>query len=350
MTKEWTDKWNSFNSKKGLMYKQWYDAILEGKFLPPVEVNIDPVNACNLNCVWCNNKQTKARNVSMTRDHFLGLIRFFKDWGVKGICIAGGGEPVLHPNLDEAFYLCRDLNMPVSILTNGLFTSEEQLKACAVTCRWIGVSMDSGCASTYQKYRGAGRFKEALINLNKLVNYGAREVMYKFLIVPGNQNEILDAITHAFEMGCHGIHIRPVSFRNYQDVEDKYDIEDINKQVEIGRKKFESNSFKIFFVQHKHDKDLHVKFPFKKCLATPIMGIFEANGDIMLCIDRKNEQKLCIGKHDDINKIREIWGSEQHKKVIDNIILSECPKCTIHPYQEQIEKGVIENKMDWEFV
>ena len=88
--REWKDSYNSFNSWKGLLYKQWYDAIVEGKFLPPIEVNLDPVNACQLACQWCNNKGTRSRNVVMSTHHMVNLIKFFKKWGVKGLCIAGG--------------------------------------------------------------------------------------------------------------------------------------------------------------------------------------------------------------------------------------------------------------------
>jgi hypothetical protein len=45
---EWQSQWNSFNSMKGLMYAEWYRAILEwmegkrDKPLPPIEASVDP--------------------------------------------------------------------------------------------------------------------------------------------------------------------------------------------------------------------------------------------------------------------------------------------------------------------
>lgn len=348
--KEWSDGgWNAFNSWKGLMYFEHYRAILKGEFLPPIECSVDPVNTCNLDCIYCNNKVTKARGIMMSREHLLELFKFFKVWGAKAICIAGGGEPTLHPNLAEVVDLAYKLEMPIAMLTNGSFSgSDDLLYTCAKYMRWIGVSIDSACNGTYLKLKGRDMLDIALDNIRKLVDLGAREVTYKFLLHPYNQNEVYKAIETAHEIGCHRIHIRPMSFMNFQDKEEKYDIDSINEQVSKGRV-YESDRFRIYYIQHKYNKDLHRKFGFKKCLATPIMPVFHANGDISICIDRKNDPSMVIGTHEPVENIKNVWGSQRHKDVINNVKLEECPKCTFQPYQQQIEKAVIENKCDWQF-
>jgi len=103
--KEWTDPFNSFNSLKGLLYRKWMEGIASGEFLPPVEVSIDPVFRCNLDCIWCNSqkivKNEDLNKYMMSREHLFKLCRFLAQWGVLGFCFAGGGEPFLHPNLAE---------------------------------------------------------------------------------------------------------------------------------------------------------------------------------------------------------------------------------------------------------
>lgn len=348
MTREWDNKFNSFNSYKGLMYKQWYDAILAGDFLPPIEASVDPANICNLECKWCNGYDVQQRNVLMTIEHLLDLVRFFKRWGVKAVCFAGGGEPTMLPRLYEAINLCGELRLPVAIITNGTLFRDALVISMAKWCRWVGVSVDSATKETFEKLKNVNLFDDVIDNIKKLVNSGCREVTYKFLLHPDNQHEVYKAIEIAHDIGCHRIHIRPVSFMNFQDHEDKFDIDAIDNQVMKGSV-FENNRFKIFYVQHKFDKDLHRMFNFKKCLATPIMPIFQANGDISICIDRKADKSLVIGSHKDISQIPKIWGSEKHKEVIRNIKLEECPKCTIQHCNEFIEKVFINNEMDWEF-
>ena len=76
---EWQDKnkFNSFNSWKALAYMQWYEGIIKGEFLPPVEVSIDPVNDCQLNCFFCNGYDVRKRKVQMSPYHLLELCDFF---------------------------------------------------------------------------------------------------------------------------------------------------------------------------------------------------------------------------------------------------------------------------------
>ena len=120
---EWDKKhrFNSFNSWKGLSYMQHYEAILAGKFLPPIEVSVDPVNDCQLDCFYCNSKTPKSRKVKMTDKHLIELAHFFKDWKVKAVCIAGGGEPTLHEGLGDFMWELKKLDVPVALITNGLF-------------------------------------------------------------------------------------------------------------------------------------------------------------------------------------------------------------------------------------
>lgn len=349
--KEWEDqeKYNSFNSYKGLMYKQWYDAILEGKFLPPIEASVDPVNACNLRCLYCNGFDVWHRNKIMDIDHLLDLVRFFKSWGVKAMCIAGGGEPTLQPKLYKAINLCGEIGLPVAIITNGTLFNDKLVDSMSKWCRWVGISVDASTKETFLKLKGVDLFDTVKSNIKKLTKAGCREVTYKYLLHPYNQHEVYKAIELARDLGCNRIHIRPVSFMNYQNYEENYDISSINEQVLRGRAIYENDNFKVFYVQHKYNKDLHRKFGFTKCRATPIMPIFHANGDISLCIDRKADPGLVIGSHVNIEDIPKVWGSAKHKEVIDNIKLNECPKCTLQHCNEQIEYAVIQDKMDWMF-
>ena len=347
---EWLDKykWNSFNSIKALQYRAWYDAILAGEFLPPVEASVDPVNDCNLNCFWCNGHDVHKRKVRMSTYHLIELCDFFKKWGVKGVCFAGGGEPTMHEGLGGAFQHLHVLGLPAAIITNGLFLDDAQIRNIGNYAQWVGISVDCAKPETYKLIKGEDRFKDVLRNISALLKYEPREVTYKFLIHPKNQYEIFDAIKTAAQLGCHGIHIRPVSFRNFQKSEEPFDVIRINQQIDEGFKEY-GNSIKIFAVKHKFNKDLHVQFPFKQCLGTPIMPIFQANGDVSLCIDRKADKSLVLCQHNNPAEVLKAWGSKKHHDIIKGINIKDCPKCTFTHINEIIERVVINNEMNWEF-
>ena len=345
-------KWNSFNSNKALQYRAWYDAIQKGEFLPPIEVSIDPVNDCQLNCYFCNGRDVRHRQVRMTDKHLDDLLTFFKHWGVKGICFAGGGEPTMHESLWKAFYRLHLLKIPASIITNGLFLDDEQIKFVGMYSQWIGISVDCAHAETFKRMKGVDRFDETIENIRKILSVKPKEVTYKFLINSINQYEIYDAIKLAAELGCHSIHIRPVSYKNFQKKEEDYDLYSVNNQITKGFMDY-GDKLRIFAVRHKFNEKMHVQFPFKKCMATPLMPIFQADGWMTACIDRKADNSLRLCRHDGENFNKDIlkfWSSDRHKEILDKIKIEECPKCTIQHCNEIYEKVIVENRMNWEFV
>lgn len=339
---EYRSPYNSFNSFKGLLYRDWFDGILSNEFKPPIEVNIDPVNNCQLNCIWCNGKKIIDRNesVMMTTEHLMELIDFCANWGVKAVCFAGGGEAVLHPNLGDAFRKCNSLKLESALITNGLFMDDKQIHDISETARWVGVSVDCAKEKTFEIIKGINKFWEVTTNINKLVKYGAKEVTFKFLIHTLNQYEILDACSLAVELGCHRFHVRPISFLSYQDKEEDYDLAKINDQIETCFAYYDNEKeqkIEICAVRHKYEVDMHRRIRFSKCRASPLLCMFEANGDVSICIDRKgdNETRLC--SHNDIDELREIWGSQKHKNLLKSIDVSKCGKCTMNRYQELLD-------------
>ncbi len=335
--KEWNEPYNSFNSLKGLLYRDNFDGIMKGEFLPPIEVNIDPVNNCQLKCIWCNGKKIISKEpMIMTDEHLLELIDFCADWGVKAICFAGGGESVLHPSLDKALYRIKEKGMESAIITNGLFKDGEQIKAIAETCRWVGVSVDAVCQDTYKKVKGYDYFWKVIENIKKLVECGAREVTYKFLIHPINQSEISNACSMARNIGCHAFHARPCAFLCYDKIEREFDMDSINDQ--FGLCHFgEDEKFKVYTIFHKSTPKLARKIRFQKCHASPLLAMFEANGDVSICIDQKGYKHTRLCSHKDPETVRSIWGSEAHKALINEIDPSRCPKCTMGIYNELFE-------------
>ena len=81
----------SFQPHKCLLYKKQFDGIINKKIEPPIEVNIDPVNACNMNCLWCNGKRVMNGKM-MSYVRLVAVIKNIAEWGVSAICWAGGGE------------------------------------------------------------------------------------------------------------------------------------------------------------------------------------------------------------------------------------------------------------------
>ncbi len=212
---EWIDrdKFNSFNSWKGLLYADWYKAITKGKFLPPIEASIDPIHSCNLNCQHCNAHRFMTGD-RMPDEHLLNLVRFLGSWGVKSACFAGGGEPTLHTALHDAIVEARISGMETAILTNGILFKDKVLDIVQL-CRWIGFSVDAARPETFLKLKGADKFKDVIGNITRAVkNSGDCDIAFKFLISSINQGEIFSACKLAREIGVRDFHVRPMDFHH----------------------------------------------------------------------------------------------------------------------------------------
>lgn len=82
----------------------------------------------------------KVKMINLT-DACLILDKLFHA-GVKKVTFAGG-EPMLHPNLDEMIIFAKELGMTTSLITNGSLISDEWLQIMKGKLDWIGVSIDS---------------------------------------------------------------------------------------------------------------------------------------------------------------------------------------------------------------
>lgn len=364
MIQEWKDQYNSFNSWKGLLYSDWYKAIIEwrdGKRtapLPPIEVSLDPVHACNLMCEHCNAHRYLDKTEVMSEEHLLDLTKFLGDWGVKAICYGGGGEPTLHSKLPEAIELCTKLGVQSSVATNGTLINGKLSKVLANNCRWVGISVDAATPKTYEIGRKANLFHRVIRNISQLVSIkGKADIAFKFLVFGYNQNEIFEACKIAKDLGVRDFHARPADFRHqglgeWKKKESEYNLEVIKEQMEKCHE-IEDKDFRVFTVVHKFNKDFTPRRRFSGCFASPICIQLCANGKVYLCPDTRQVSLYELGSHADPKDILKFWGSKKHYDLVFKTGCKNCTsRCTFSPYNEQMERLFVnqDDPMCWRFV
>jgi len=360
--KEWSSPYNEFNSLKIICYKEQLEAIIRGEFMPPITVDSDPTNKCNFNCIWCNSKGFRQKSPScLPVEHLLKLADFYKEWGVKSTCVSGGGEPMANQGFAAFLYRLKNNNVKSGIISNGSLMDENNAKAIAECSSWCGISVDAGSREVFQKIKKVDMFDGVIKNIERLVKIkndlkSKTEITYKFLLHPWNIQDIFKAAKLAKSLGMNTFHLRPVCWDNlynqehdepinYSDYVDKIE-EEIEKAVQL-----EDNNFRFFSVRHKFGEKFERKINFKKCRATPLLATFGADGNVHLCFDVRGKEEWILCRHyPDPREILKVWGSERHKKLIDSINVNKCPRCTFGPYNEAIEKAIIEDKMFLDFI
>jgi len=369
--KEWTNKFNPFNSDKLFAHLNTWKRIKRGeKIPPPITVTLDPINACNLSCTWCNSEYILNKNhKKMSKETLEHLADFLAVWGVKSVCIAGGGEPLLNPYTANFIEKCYKNKVKTGIVTNG--TMIDKFIEPLSKCEWVGISIDSGSSEVYSKLKGKDMFNKVISNAKQLIDESlnlegrlsdigqGHGVSYKYLLHPGNVKDVYKAAEIAFAHNFRNLHVRPFGepWDKIGKSEDKFtyeDIQEFQEQIVRAREKYEV-LFKIFGVTHKFDGNFRKHNDFKSCHAIFMQGAFmppsgNGNFDYGLCCDRRGDDKVTLKNLRNPKAVQDFWGSEQHWQAYDRIIVKDCPRCTYQPHNQIFEKAIMEENMTYDFI
>jgi MoaA/NifB/PqqE/SkfB family radical SAM enzyme len=92
----------------------------------PVLVHIIPMRRCNLDCGYCNEYDDFSKPVPI--EEMRRRLDFLADMGTSIITISGG-EPLMHPELEEVIRHIRRRGMIAGMITNGFLLSKERIKS-----------------------------------------------------------------------------------------------------------------------------------------------------------------------------------------------------------------------------
>jgi MoaA/NifB/PqqE/SkfB family radical SAM enzyme len=107
----------------------------------PLLAHIIPVRRCNLACKYCNEFDDFSKPVP-TETMFQRVDKLAQ-LGTSVITISGG-EPLLHPELDDIIRRIRKRGMVAGLITNGyLLTAERIQKLNRAGLEWLQISIDN---------------------------------------------------------------------------------------------------------------------------------------------------------------------------------------------------------------
>ena len=384
-------RWNPFNSYKLLVHVERWRKIRRGRPVPPPAlITVDPTNVCNFNCVWCNAAYIREhRNFSLSEQTLLCLADYLPRWGasrnglepgVKAVCVAGGGEPLLNPAtpsfIDRAFHN----GIEIGLVTNG--SRIHQCIDSLSQCTWVGVSMDAGSAHTFQTLKRCSdeshAFDRAIQNIALLADYAKRHhtqlgkphpsygVSYKYLLYKENIGEIFVAAKLAKAIGCKSIHFRPAG-----TTWDKLGTPDeivftpeelaiFNEQIALAQE-LDDENFSVYGVTHKFNSQFGISNCFDKCYSvfmTAVVGppaTRESPKDaftLSLCCDRRGDAKLELLRDSlTFADVEKHWGGKEHWDIHDRIdVATECPRCTYQPHNQIYEEVILNDSMTYKFI
>jgi MoaA/NifB/PqqE/SkfB family radical SAM enzyme len=135
--------------------------VLDGKqtFIGPEQVVIDLTNRCNNNCIGCWTRSPLLRDLEASPrwqseeipyDSMLHLLNDLMDLGTRRVRFTGGGEPLMHPRLDDILRACKERQLLACVTTNGTLLTKERAELFAkLPIDELAVSLWAGTPEAY---------------------------------------------------------------------------------------------------------------------------------------------------------------------------------------------------------
>jgi MoaA/NifB/PqqE/SkfB family radical SAM enzyme len=107
----------------------------------PLLAHIIPIRRCNLACTYCNEFDDFSKPVATEE-----MFRRVDKLGALGTAVItiSGGEPLLHPELDDIIRRIRKNGMIAGLITNGYFLVPERIQRLnRAGLEWLQISIDN---------------------------------------------------------------------------------------------------------------------------------------------------------------------------------------------------------------
>ena len=107
----------------------------------PLLAHIIPMRRCNLACTYCNEFDDFSKPVPVD-----DMYRRVDKLGALGTSVVtiSGGEPLLHPELDDIIRRIRDNDMVAGLITNGYLLVAERIERLnRAGLEWLQISIDN---------------------------------------------------------------------------------------------------------------------------------------------------------------------------------------------------------------
>ena len=289
---------------------------------------IYPVYGCNFNCRGCLCSDYNQEKIYMDYEKFKTLALQLKAQGVRSVEFCGGGEPLLHPRVNEMIsWITNRLHLDFGVMTNGSLLTDELSYTILTRAKYIRISL------YVNSYQAVIKKVKKLIELKK--ELGSETIIgAKFLIDGDTKEQVVEMIKNCKEVGVDHISVKALRGEN-EEIVDLQDTED-----EINSLGIENLSCNL--------KKTKLTEP---CWLSPIHTLIDPLGDVYICcyyMDRKEDH--CIGNVFE-KPFSEIWGSSTHCKKISCIDMDKCNvyDCRWHTYNSELKELFQNNKMQHEF-
>src|SRR5713226_2550394 len=148
----------------------------------PLLAHLIPIRRCNLACTYCNEFDDSSKPVPT--EQMLRRVDLLGDLGTSVITISGG-EPMLHPQLDDFIHRMRQRRIVSGLITNGyLLTADRIERLNRAGLEHLQISIDNAMPDEVsmkslkvldQKLKLLADFAVFQVNINSVLGSGVKD-------------------------------------------------------------------------------------------------------------------------------------------------------------------------------
>ena len=288
----------------------------------PASISVEPTTSCNLRCPQCpSGLRAFSRNTgAMEFEVYKNIIDQLKGH-LSYLLLYFQGEPYLNPSFFRMVNYANQQNIYTATSTNGHYLSQYAKATVESGLSRLIISVDGVTQRSYEKYRVGGKLEKVLEGTRKLIEWKRKlrsshpQVIFQFLMMKHNEDEINEMKKLASEIGVDRLTFKTTQIYDYEQNKDL-----IPENAHLSRyKKSVDGKYVI--------KNRLLNHCWKMWHAT----VFTWDGNIVPCCFDK-DAKYKMGNIQD-KKFDEIWLGDQYKKFRKHLFYNRnnidiCKNCT----------------------
>jgi len=302
----------------------------EGYISGPITARIKPTNICDHRCYYCSTivKPTYDeesihyfdRTDSIEWPLLKRTINELADMGTMGVIFAGGGEPLVYPQINDAIDLCYRNDQEVGFITNGWKLKGKTARLLA-KAKWVRVSFNSADANTFAQMRSTTLecFNEIIDNMAQFAKIKKGRLGINYGITAENSTQVYDFCKLMKEIGVDNVKFSPIIFKEGSEEYHSKISAECNMLIEKAKQDFEDENFSVI---NKYLESLQTSTIFHrnytKCYIMQTVACIAADSKVYYCHDRAYMRSSILG---DLKKhtFKHIWFSDKTKKIFETL-------------------------------
>lgn len=313
---------DEYSPYKAVHHPEELAQLKRGEQIAPVQVHLIPSNRCNQSCTFCayrmpeysSSQNFDGRDI-IPGPKLMEILDSCKSLGVRAIQYTGGGEPLTHPDIAEAFRRTLDLGLDLALVSNGMALTDE-LTDLLSDVAWVRISVDCGDAATYSLIR---RVKgEVFSRVKEKVSKLARKkkdttLGIGFVVNAENHREIYDACRTFKDLGVDNFRISaaftPSGLRYFDPF-----FQSARELAQRTKEDFEDANFTVFNLFGDRIADLfHGEQDYDYCPMKEFVPYIGADLGLYTCCMLAYNDNGYIGSLKEMT-FEELWNSKEKRE------------------------------------